>query len=77
MNIGDLIAELEKFPELSRVFVQYNDTGEIHSLDSVHEVWVKTADGSKMHGPYIEIEFDDNGRSLNGDAEDFGILLYG
>lgn len=73
MKVGDLIEELQKFPELSTVFIQ-RDTGdrEIHRLDSIHEIWVRTCDGSGIHGPYIEVKLKED-----GNAEDYGVLLYG
>jgi hypothetical protein len=74
MNVGDLIAELQKFPELSTVFFQRGD--EIVRLDSTHEIWVKSADGNALHGPYTEIETDIAGR-LTAGADDYGVLLYG
>lgn len=65
MNVGDLIKELQQFPELSTVFIQRD--GEIHRLDSVHAIWVKSKDGG-IWGPFTEVQ---------SDAEDFGALLYG
>lgn len=70
MMIGDLITELQKFPELSTVFIQVDEPrqGQINRLDSAHEIWVKSADGSGIHGPFTETETE---------ADDFGVLLYG
>lgn len=70
MNIGDLIKELKKFPELSSVFVQSND-GEIRELDSVHQLWAKHADG--YPGPITETRGDDGSIF---EADDYGALLY-
>lgn len=67
MNVGDLIEELRKFPELSTVFIQ-QDTSGIQHLDSAHAIWVKSVDGSGLHGPFTEVQEN---------AEDFGVLLYG
>jgi hypothetical protein len=70
MIVGYLIEELQKFPELSTVFIQVDEprTRQINRLDSTHEIWVKSADGSGIHGPFTEVEQD---------AEDYGVLLYG
>lgn len=75
MIVADLIKELQQFPELSTVFIQRVD-GEIQRLDSTHEIWVRSADGSGIHGPYAECETDDTGR-LTTEAQDYGVLLYG
>ena len=59
MIVIDLIKELQAFPELATVFIQRYcphegmHDGEIHRLDSVHEIWVRTVDGNGIHGPYI------------------------
>lgn len=75
MSIGDLIAELQKFPDLSSVFLQTGD-GKIVRIDSVHNLWVKY-EGSpeSCYGPIAETHGDDDEGSF--DADDFGALLYG
>lgn len=71
MNISDLIAELQKFPELSSVYLQTDD-GQVVKIDSVHQLWVKHGEG--YPGPITETRGDDN---TTFEADDFGALLYG
>jgi hypothetical protein len=73
LNVGDLISELQKFPELSTVFILVDEPrqGQINHLDSTHEIWVKSVDGTGIHGPFTELTETEQG------AEDFGVLLYG
>ena len=78
MLIGDLIKELQKFPELSTVFIQVDhpNTGQINRLDSTHEIWVTlpvASDG--LAGPYTQIP---EGETPDADAVVYyGVLLYG
>jgi hypothetical protein len=74
MMIGDLIAELQKFPELSTVFILVDEprAGEINRLDSTQAIWVNSSDGSGIHGPFAEVAAD-----TDEPAEDYGVLLYG
>lgn len=60
MRIGDLIAELKKFPELSSVFLM-DERGKIFRLGDTVEVWVKEDDGLLTE--------------VAQDADDYGILL--
>lgn len=71
MNVSDLIAELQKFPEISSVFLQTSD-GEVVHIDSVHSLWAKHGEG--YPGPITETR-DDDGTTF--EADDFGALLYG
>lgn len=67
MLVDDLIKELQRFPELSSMFIQMDSSG-IQRLDSTREIWVKSSDGSGLHGPFTEVQEN---------AEDYGVLLYG
>lgn len=68
MNIGDLITELQKFPDLSSVFLQTAD-GAIVKLDSVHNLWARH-EGMRL------VETRGEGPEPF-EADDFGALLYG
>lgn len=73
MLVGDLIKELQKFPELSTVFYQQGD--EIVRLDSTHEIWVTLPNRDSIAGPYTQIP---EGETPAADAVvDYGVLLYG
>ena len=74
MIVRDLIAELQKFPELSTVFVQTSESDVIHQLDSTHEVYVRPLPGSGFMGPYVELH--DNETPKNNEVIDYGVLIY-
>lgn len=75
MNIGDLIKELQDFPELSSVFLQTSD-GQIVRIDSVNPLWVKYEGApDSCYGPIVETHGDDDEGPF--EADDFGALLYG
>jgi len=69
MLVRDLIKELQKFPELSKVFVQSSDSDVIRRLDSTHEVFVR--------GDGILTEILAGETPEPHETVDYGVLIYG
>jgi hypothetical protein len=69
MLVRDLIKELQRFPNLSPVFVQSSDSDAIHRLDSTREIYIRVNE--------ILTELHDDETPNNNEVIDYGVLIYG